>query len=88
MGIGQIVQETLPESIRGRVNGTWRSFYAIFDTLSFVFTLLYSDPIDFDILCLISFAMVSLAMITFSCAYIIQQRQTMAYERIAELDND
>lgn len=70
LSVGQIVQETIPEDIRGRVNGTWRSIYAVFDMMGFVMALLFTDPNDFFVLVLVSAGSVGCATVSFTVAYI------------------
>ena len=71
LSVSQIVQETLSESIRGSVNGTWRSLYAMFDMMAFVFTMCFSDPNEFMVLCFVSALMVFCATASFTVAYIM-----------------
>lgn len=72
LSVNQLVQEKVPEHIRGRVNGVWRSFYAFFDASSFVCTIMFGDPTQFFILAMISVTMVCMATITFVTAYCIE----------------
>jgi iron-regulated transporter 1 len=72
LAVGQIVQEALPENTRGSINGTWRSLYAVFDMMSYVMTMSFSDPEDFFILCLVSATCVACATAAFSLAFVMR----------------
>ena len=56
----QIVQETLAEDVRGRVNGLWASIISFFNMSSFVMSMLNPDPKEFIVLTTISAALVGL----------------------------
>jgi iron-regulated transporter 1 len=62
----QICQETIPEAVRGKVNGQWRSIIAFFDMMAYVMATIFPDPRQFYILTTISACMVVSALITFS----------------------
>jgi iron-regulated transporter 1 len=65
--VRQIAQETIPESVRGRVNGQWRAMVAFFEMASFLVAMRLSDPNCFWQLSVISAGMVAAAMVLF-CA--------------------
>ncbi len=54
----QICQETIPEAVRGKVNGQWRSIIAFFDMMAYVIATIFPDPSQFYILTSISACMV------------------------------
>eukprot|EP01038_Epipyxis_sp_PR26KG_P010061 gene10061-13521_t len=64
--VRQIAQESIPEDIRGKVNGQWRSLTALFEMSSFGLAIIFPDPHNFWILTSISATMVFLAMITYT----------------------
>eukprot|EP01034_Spumella_vulgaris_P033585 gene33585-41443_t len=68
LSVRQIAQETIHESVRGRVNGQWRSMTAFFDMAAYALAVLIPDPAQFWILTSVSAAMVTLALLTYSWA--------------------
>eukprot|EP01032_Pedospumella_encystans_P013776 gene13776-15846_t len=64
--VRQIAQETIPEAVRGKVNGQWRSMIAFFEMSAYAIAAYIPAPEDFWILTTISGAMVGLALITFT----------------------
>ena len=50
----QIAQETIPEHLRGSVNGLWMSIVAFFNMSSFIAAIMIPDPNDFYMLTTIS----------------------------------
>ena len=72
LSVNQLVQENVPEYVRGSINGAWRSLYAFFDMSSFIAVLIFSDPSDFFILAMISFIMIGLATTTYTIGYILE----------------
>ena len=61
LSISQFTQETTSADVLGSVQGTQRSVCAAFELLSYVITLIYSDPSQFSILMLSSLAAVTLS---------------------------
>merc|ERR1711871_1453544 len=88
----QIVQETLAEDVRGRVNGLWASIISFFNMSSFVMSMLNPDPKEFIVLTTISAALVGLAAITYTsttsvgfCKGMCTRMWPSRIERIVEL---
>lgn len=62
----QIAQESIQESVRGKVNGTWGAITSFFDMAGYGSALIFSDPASFYILTTISSLMILLAAATFT----------------------
>ena len=66
LSIRQIAQQTIPEEVRGKVNGQWKSMTSFFDMSSYVVAVFFPNPNQFWLLTTISATMVFLAMITYT----------------------
>mmetsp|Transcript_2863 Transcript_2863/g.6415 ORF Transcript_2863/g.6415 Transcript_2863/m.6415 type:complete len:592 (-) Transcript_2863:436-2211(-) len=62
----QIAQETIPEAVRGRVNGQWRSMIAFFEMASYFIALFVPDPRDFWVLTSVSAGMIGFALVVYT----------------------
>eukprot|EP01042_Synura_sphagnicola_P000152 gene152-153_t len=62
----QIAQETIPEHIRGEVNGTWSSITALFDFSAYGLSMLFNKQDQFSILATISSLMILIAALSFT----------------------
>jgi hypothetical protein len=64
--VRQLAQECIPESHRGRVNGQWKSVVSLFDMMSYVVAMVWSQPEQFVFLTTISATMVAMAFVTYT----------------------
>ena len=69
----QICQETIPEPVRGRVNGQWRALTALFEVSAYSLAIEYSDPRDFSVLASVSAAMVLVAALVFTASTALKE---------------
>jgi solute carrier family 40 (iron-regulated transporter), member 1 len=63
--VTQLMQEFVPEGVRGVVGGTQHSLNAFFQLLSFALGLVFPDPKDFPIYASAGYAAVVVAAISF-----------------------
>jgi solute carrier family 40 (iron-regulated transporter), member 1 len=61
----QLMQEHIPESIRGNIGGTQNSLNAFFQLSSFALCLIYSNPKDFVIVVMAGYIAVGIASLFF-----------------------
>ena len=73
LAISQYTQETTDTKVLGSVQGTQRSVCALFELLSYVATLVFSDPTQFSILMYFSLAAVALSSLI--CTYVALSKQ-------------
>ena len=62
----QIAQETIPENLRGAVNGFWASIVAFFNMATFIVAITFPDPNDFILLTSISACVIFAAATTYT----------------------
>eukprot|EP00053_Salpingoeca_punica_P015096 m.138064 g.138064 ORF g.138064 m.138064 type:complete len:639 (+) comp16624_c0_seq1:173-2089(+) len=65
LSVTQLLQQRVPEAVRGTINGTQNALQSIFDVLGMVLGIILSDPSRWEILVFISFGFVAVACISY-----------------------
>lgn len=83
ISLAQLFQRSVPPSVRGLVGGQQTSLNAMFEYMSFVLGMIYSDVGDFPILATIGYMSVGVAM-AFYYVGIYLPYKNGAYENLAQ----
>jgi iron-regulated transporter 1 len=66
IAVTQLMQEHVPEDIRGNIGGTQNSLNAFFQLSSFALCLIYTNPQDFVIVVAAGYAAVGIAVVLYA----------------------
>ncbi len=75
----QYMQQEIPEDIRGVIGGVQNSLNGVFNLMTFVLGLIFSDPQDFHILVSISYCSVGVAVALYYFGVYKQRHYTGKY---------